>query len=223
MAKLYRILSAVALLLLSACTVSQHALQKIRPGLTEEEVLAIMKRPPDDRSFNHNVAKWNYSDHFRGTYQIFFENGRVTSMQRYQALPSRESQPATQPLPTPLPPESLPNVARPYVPSVVVSDEFWASFLHDLRSGFASERETKLRNAIYGRFITIHQAKQVLDVFSFKSEKEHILPLLIPAIYDLSNLEPLYGDFPFMSERERIDAMARSEMQRRLEDLRRGY
>lgn len=183
-----------------------------------------MKRLPNDKSFKGNAAKWVYSDDFKGAYWIFFEDGRVVAMGRPETPPSPQPEPPKPSLPIPMPPAPYIEATREgNIPQVVVSDEFWSLVLHDLRSGFASERESKLRKALYGRFITAEQASQALSVFSFKSEQEKVLPLLIPSIYDLSRLEPLYKHFTFMGERERIDDMARTEMQRRWQSIRRPY
>lgn len=115
---------------------------------------------------------------------------------------------------------------RPPGPPVVVpvgpgpmDPQRFAGLVQDLRNlSFSSEQLDLLRDVARHQWFLTDQVRQVMQVFSFDSEKVEAAAVLYPKVLDRQNFYQVYADFTFDSDRQKLRQRV-TEMDRTLPPL----
>ena len=97
-----------------------------------------------------------------------------------------------------------PPVAVPAGPLPMDPQRF-AELVQDLRNrSFSSEQLDLLRDVARHQWFLTAQVRQVMQVFSFDSEKVEAAAILYPKVLDRENFYQAYADFTFDSDRQKL-------------------
>lgn len=198
-----RLLStACALLLLVSCgLLTKSNFESLRPGDTEQEVLAKLGKP-DVRTFDRGVTIWQYVTLSKDVWELDFEDGRLVRLDKQRDVARRRG---------------AADLSRPYYRSYPSeSPVSWlSSLLAQLDNAFPRDQKVLVERAASMHYFMPEEAAQVIEKFSFKSDRLEVLRMLVPALVHFDDLSPLYELFSFSDERREIDRLAAQEIQQR--------
>lgn len=180
---------------------------RIRLGMTQQEVQALVGRP-DLTRLDHSMEQWEY--HWQKvpllgdvlTTIVYFTDGRVTAHNTFiphtQQLPQ---QPAPV-LPMPLQPDYPPTRYDPMYMDEVMSDPDFDTFYRYVRGeSFDDDRIKLLTVGCLSNYFTCSQCLRMMNIYNFDSDRMKVLRIMAPHIVDPHNATILISRFTFDSDR----------------------
>ena len=193
---------------MTSCSVLQptDGWRKIKPRMTQEEVLAICKEPQYKR-FDEMGEEWEYRLEFNydvETAIVNFVDGRVVALDMFKSYMPR---PAQQPSATIVVgsgqrPELGYRPDTGYRPGNVMSEKEFDLFHQSLKNAFSPERFPKIKLMLKNTRLTSAQGAELVEFFAFSSEKVKLAKMIYPRIVDKDNFELVVEKLDYFDQKK---------------------